>query len=521
MTMHNVSRRLFLRQAGALSAAGAAAAPLALNMAAIGSAAAQSAADYKALVCIFLFGGNDSLNMILPTDATSFANYTTIRNQAPDSIALLAPGTAVNAAAAVGSPARLGGVLPIVPTTARTAPGGGTQTFALHPLMGSPQTMFNTDKRLAIVANTGPLIEPLTKAQYNGSGRKPASLFSHNDQQNTWMSFKPEGATVGWGGRLGDLVASQNGRAIFTSISAAGNAVWLSGQTVQQYQVSSNGAIRMGTDSNGRIFGSADVGLAMQNIVTKTRGGHLFETDLAAVATRSIDAETTLRTALKAASDPLFGTAPASGAYNPNNDPKLQYDNPLTGAKAFNGLAQQLQVVARMIDASSASGVAAKRQVFFVSLGGFDSHDNENRNNADLMARLAHAMKYFDTALGAMSAQSKVTTFTASDFGRTFTSNGDGTDHGWGAHHFVMGGAVKGGDIYGAFPLLGTKNANNNNFDSSPDQIGNGSLLPTTSVDQLGATLAKWFGVSDSDALTVFPNLANFNAGSRNLGFMV
>jgi uncharacterized protein (DUF1501 family) len=258
----------------------------------------------------------------------------------------------------------------------------------------------------------------------------------------------------------------------------------------------------------------------MTKIVTGTRGGHVFEADLAAVSARSIDAETTLRTALKAPSDALFGTAPASGTYNANNDPKLQYDNPLTGAKAVNGLAQQLQVVARMIDASSASGVGAKRQVFFVSLGGFDSHDNENRNNADLMARLAHAMKYFDTALGAMGAQSKVTTFTASDFGRTFTSNGDGTDHGWGAHHFVMGGAVKGGDIYGAFPVLGTKNANNNNFDSSPDQIGNGSLLPTTSVDQLGATLAKWFGVSDGDALTVFPNLANFSAGSRNLGFM-
>ena len=520
MIMHNVSRRLFLRHAGALSAAGAAAAPLALNMAAIGSAAAQSAADYKALVCIFLFGGNDSLNMVLPTDATSFANYTTIRDQAPDSIALLAAGTAPDAAAAVGSPARLGGVLPIVPATARTAPGGGTQTFALHPLMVSLQTMFNTDKRLAIIANTGPLIEPLTKAQYSGSGRKPASLFSHNDQQNTWMSFKPEGATVGWGGRLGDLVASQNGRAIFTSISAAGNAVWLSGQTVQQYQVSGNGAIRMGSDANGRIFNSADVALAMNRIVTGTRGGHVFETDLAAVSARSIDAENTLRTALKAPSDPLFGTAPASGAYNANNDPKLQYDNPLTGAKAFNGLAQQLQVVARMIDASSAAGVGAKRQVFFVSLGGFDSHDNENRNNADLMARLAHAMKYFDATLGAMGAQSKVTTFTASDFGRTFTSNGDGTDHGWGAHHFVMGGAVKGGDIYGTFPVLGTKNANNNNFDSSPDQIGNGSLLPTTSVDQLGATLAKWFGVSDSDALTVFPNLGNFDASKRNLGFM-
>ncbi|HEY9067032.1 MAG TPA: DUF1501 domain-containing protein [Burkholderiaceae bacterium] len=516
---HPLSRRLFLRHAGALSAAGAAAAPLALNMAAVGSAAAQSASDYKALVCIFLFGGNDSLNMILPTDDATWANYTAVRNQAPDSIALLAPGTAPVVSAAAASPARLGGVLPIVPSTARTAPAGGTQTFALHPLMGSLQTMFNTDKRLAIVANVGPLVEPLTKTTYNnGKGRRPASLFSHNDQQNTWMSFKPEGATVGWGGRLGDLMASQNSRAIFTSISAAGNAVWLSGQTVQQYQVGTNGAIRMGSDSNDKVFGSTDVAAAMRSIVTGSRGGHLFETDLAAVAARSIDAETTLRSALKPASDPLFGTAPASGSYNANNDPKLQYDNPLTGVKAFNNLAQQLQVVARMIDASSATGVGAKRQVFFVSLGGFDSHDNENRGNADLMAKLAHAMSYFDTTLGAMNARSKVTTFTASDFGRTFTSNGDGTDHGWGAHHFVMGGAVKGGDIYGTVPVLGAKNTNNNNFDSSPDQLGNGSLLPTTSVDQLGATLAKWFGVSDTDALGVFPNLANFT--TRNLGFM-
>jgi len=385
--------------------------------------------------------------------------------------------------------------------------------------MGSLQTMFNTDKRLAIVSNVGTLVEPLTKDTYNnGKGRRPASLFSHNDQQNTWMSFRPEGATVGWGGRLGDLMVSQNSRAIFTAISAAGNAVWLSGQNVQQYQVSTNGAIRMGSDANGRIYGSTDVAAAMQQIVSATRGGHVFETDLAAISTRSIDAETTLRTALKAPSDALFGT-PATN-YNASADPKLQYDNPLTGAKAFNGLAQQLQVVARMIDASSAAGVGAKRQVFFVSLGGFDSHDNENRNNADLMARLAHGMRYFDTTLGAMGAQSKVTTFTASDFGRTFTSNGDGTDHGWGAHHFVMGGAVKGGDIYGNIPVLGAKNANNNNFDSSPNQIGNGSLLPDSSVDQLGATLAKWFGVSDGDALTVFPNLANFNASARNLGFM-
>ena len=514
MTTLNASRRLFMRQAGAISAAGAAAAPLALNLAAIGSAAAQSATDYKALVCIFLFGGNDSQNMVLPTDAASWVHYSAVRNQAPESIALMAPGTAPNLGASAGSPSRLGGVLPITPANSQG------RSFALHPSMDALQTMFNSDKRLAILPNVGTLILPTSKSQYAlATHPKPVSLFSHNDQQNTWQSFRPEGATVGWGGRLGDLLGSMNSRAVFTSIAAGGNAVWLSGQTVQQYQVSASGAIRMGTDSNGRIFGSTDVGTSMQRIVGSTRGGHLFEGDLAAVAQKSMDAELTLRTALKPASDALFGTPATS--YNPNTDPRLMYDAPLTGTKAFNPLAQQLQVVARMIDASAATGIGARRQVFFVSMGGFDSHDNENRNNADLMAKLAHAMRYFDTTLAAMGAQSKVTAFTASDFGRTFTSNGDGTDHGWGAHHFVMGGAVKGGDLYGNFPVLGAKNANDNNFDSSPNQIGNGSLIPETSVDQLGATRARWFGVSDSDALTVFPNLTNFDLSKRNLGFMM
>ena len=509
MNQPKTSRRLFLTQAGALATA--APLPLAFNMAAIGSAAAQSAADYKALVCIFLFGGNDAINMVLPTDSASWANYTTLRNQAPESIALLAPGTPKGGNGT--SPAALGGVLPITPIRAQG------RTFALHPTMTALQTMFNLDKRLAILPNLGPLILPTTKAQYADARHpKPKSLFSHNDQQNTWQTFRTEGATQGWGGRIGDLIASQNGRAVFTAISASGNAVWLSGRNVQQYQVGTNGAIRMGTDANGRIFNSAEVGAAMQRIVGGARGGHVFESDLAAVSQRSIDAELTLRTALKVPSDPLFGTAPASGNYNANNDPKLQYDNPATGAKAFNSLAQQLQIVARLIDASSAAGIGAKRQVFFVSMGGFDTHDAENAGHAQLMARLSHAMGYFDTALGAMGARSKVTAFTASDFGRTFTSNGDGTDHGWGAHHFVMGGAVKGGDLYGSFPIYGAKNAANNNFDSSPDQLGNGSLLPTTSVDQLGATLAKWFGVADTQLNDVFPNLANFT--TRDLGFM-
>ncbi|WP_280153651.1 DUF1501 domain-containing protein [Piscinibacter sp. XHJ-5] len=517
MSPFAASRRLFLRHAGAVTTTiGAASAPLALNLAAVGSAAAQAAGDYKALVCIFLFGGNDAINMVLPTDAASWANYTAVRNQAPDSIALLAPGVAPDAAAAAASPSRLGGVLPINPAR----PQG--RSFALHPLMASLQTMFDVDKRLAIVSNVGPLVLPTTKAQYALSSHpKPRNLFSHNDQQNTWQSFKPEGATQGWGGRLGDLFAAQNGRAIFTAVSTSGTAVWLSGETVRQYQVTGNGAIRLGTDSNGRVYGSSDVALALQRIVAGGRSGHVLEGDLAAVAQRSLDAEGILRATLKAPSDALFGTSPVSGAYSANTDPKLQYDNPLSGTKAFNGLAQQLQAVARMIDASGSAGIGAKRQVFFVSLGGFDTHDLENRSHADLMARLAHAMQYFDAALGAMGARERVTTFTASDFGRTFTSNGDGTDHGWGAHHFVMGGAVRGGDLYGNFPVLGTKNSNNNNFDSSPNQLGNGTLLPETSVDQLGATLARWFGVGDTQLLEIFPNLKNFDASTRNLGFML
>jgi uncharacterized protein (DUF1501 family) len=508
MTTPNASRRLFLRHAGALSTLGAASAPLALNLAAMGAASAQAASDYKAIVCIFLFGGNDSINMVLPTDSASFANYTTIRNQAPDSIALLAPGIARGGNGT--SPAQLGGVLPIAPARNQG------RTFALHPTMAPLQAMFDTDKRLAILPNVGPLILPTTKAQYNQSSHpKPRSLFSHNDQQNTWQSFAAEGATRGWGGRMADMLAAGNGSSVFTSISTSGSAVWLAGQDVRQYQVSNNGAIRLGVDGNNRVYGSADVAAAMARIVGTTRGGHLLESDLAAVSQRSMDAEMTLRTALKAPSDALFGT-PATN-YNANTDPKLLYANP-NGGTSFNSLAQQLQIVARMIDASSSASIGLRRQIFFVSMGGFDTHDGENAGHAQLMARLAHAMRYFDTTLVAMGAQSKVTTFTASDFGRTFTSNGDGTDHGWGAHHFVMGGAVRGGDLYGSFPVYGAKNANNNNFDSSADQLGNGSLLPTTSVDQLGATMGRWFGLSDTQLMDVFPNLGNFS--TRDLGFM-
>ena len=248
-TALDASRREFLRRAGMFSAIAGPAAPLAINLAAMGSAAAQTAGDYKALVCLFLFGGNDTYNMVLPTDAASWGNYTTTRNQAPDSIALLTAGTPADLTAAVGSPARLGGVLPI------SAARPQSRSFALHPLMGSLQTMFNADKRLAIVPNIGPLITPTTKAQYTSrSVPLPQRLYSHNDQQNTWQALGPEGTTLGWGGRMGDMLAGSNARPVFTAVSAAGNAVFLSGNVIRQYQVGTNGAIRLGADSSGRVY---------------------------------------------------------------------------------------------------------------------------------------------------------------------------------------------------------------------------------------------------------------------------
>ncbi len=516
---HDAARRLFLRQAGNLSLVAGAAAPLALNLLAASSAAAQTssgAGGYRAVVCLFMFGGNDAFNTVLPLEGNALtAAYKTMRPQGSSSIGLLDVGTPPNLGASAGSPARLGGVLPINPI------GSPGRRYALHPALGPLQSMFDVERRLAIVANVGPLIQPTRKADYTTPGYPlPPRLFSHNDQQSVWQTMQPEGATRGWGGRMADLVASGENKAVFTAISTAGNAVWLSGQEVRQYQVSGAGALRLGANSSGLVYGSSTVASTLANIVRTAPSGHVLEADVAAISDRSISAESTLGRVLPSATDAAFGTAPLSGAYNPATDPVLQYPSPLSGKSEFSALAQQLQVVARLIKAGKAGDTGVQRQVFFVSLGGFDTHSNQSGQHADLMARVAHALRYFDTALGAIDARNDVTTFTASDFGRSFTSNGDGTDHGWGGHHFVMGGAVRGGDLYGKFPTLVAKSSNSNEFDS-PDQVRNGALLPTTSVDQLGATLGAWFGVPAGRELEVFPNLENFTGtGARNLGFM-
>jgi uncharacterized protein (DUF1501 family) len=499
MRHDQASRREFLRRAAILSGAVAPAGlPFALNLASM-NAVAQTAPSYKALVCLFLYGGNDSANMVLPTDTASWNAYQTVRSTAPDPIALRAVGTPADTTAARASPAFLGGVLPLAPNFT-ASPVNNSRGFALHPSMTEMAALFNagTGSRLAIIANAGPLIFPMTKAEYQAnsvSRPRPAKLFSHNDQQSTWQALGPEGVRVGWGGRFGDAMASSNTNTVFTSISVNNNAVFMAGQNVFQYQVGTGGATAVG-GITGSLFGSAAAATAYRNLITANGNpgsvSHLLGQEQTQMTKRSIDAQVMFQDAFNATSASV--AAPS------------QYTVPSTGNLGTNNLAAQLQAVARIIAARGSLG--AQRQVFFVSMGGFDTHDNQNRSQADLMARLSHAIGYFDTVLGTLGLRDNVTLFTASDFGRTFTSNGDGTDHGWGAHHFVHGGAVNGKEIYGRFPQVGLNHS---------DEIGSGSFLPGVSVDQIGATLGKWFGVSDSNLDTVFPNLRNFQ---RDLGFM-
>jgi uncharacterized protein (DUF1501 family) len=469
----------------ALSGLGVAA-PFALNLAALGEASAQTATDYKALVCIFLQGGNDAFNTVLATDSRSWNAYTRARQQQPESL-----------------------VLPRDQLHNLTPARAQSRSFALHPQLKETQRLFNEHKRLAVVANVGTLIEPVpSKADFERKTRRlPVKLFSHNDQQATWHALGPEGTALGWGGRMADVVASGNGRSLFTAISMAGNSVWLSGKDVRQYHMGPDGPVTYGfqrTPQNSKVvYGSPQVAATLDRIVRSSRTGSVFAKDLADIGARSIDAEQLLNQTLPGVGLAEFGVAD-----------DMKFWSPALKSMAVNPLAQQLRMVARCIGARSALGMT--RQVFFLNLYNFDTHDLQLRNHAEMLARLDHGLRYFDDTLGRMKLLDKVTTFTASDFGRTFTSNGDGTDHGWGGHHFVMGGAVQGGDIHGTFPELGLKNSDNNGFNSE-DQLHNGVLLPKLSVEQYGATLARWFDTR-INLQDVFPNLSNFS-DRPDLGF--
>ena len=453
------SRRAFLRRSAQLGLAGVAA-PFVTSLGAIGEAAAATAGDYKALVCIFLYGGNDYANTLPPYDQASYNLYQAQRsNIALDRSAL---------AATVLSP---------------TNSLGGRQ-YALAPAMSSLMPVFNAGK-MAVVLNVGTLVQPTTKTQYtNASVPLPPKLFSHNDQQSYFQASSPEGATSGWGGRIGDLFESGNGTATLTCINAAGNAVYLAGKQAIQYAIGTGGPTALLNNATS-LYGSTTAASTLRSLMTAP-SGNLIANEHGKVSARALSLYSQVSGALAgapAANFPLFS--------------------------ATNPLAAQLRIVAQMISVSQA--LSAKRQVFFVSLGGFDMHESLATAHPTQIGLVADAMRAFHDTTTSLGVANQVTSFTASDFGRTLVSNTSGADHGWGSMHFVMGGAVNGQKIYGTPPAIGN---------GTGDDVGQGRLLPSISVDQYASTLASWFGVSTTDMTTVLPNMGNYNPSTWNLGFV-
>jgi uncharacterized protein (DUF1501 family) len=467
MTTLELSRRSFLRTASMASFAGLTVSPFLLELNSLAAMAGQSnPSDYKALVCIFLQGGNDGHGTVIATDAASFSAFTQARSGAP--------GLAYNQS----------DLLPIVLKTPQSG-----RTFALNPYLTGVQNLFNAG-RAGIIANTGTLIAPATKAQINSNSVPlPRSLYSHFDQTAAWQAIAANGSMDdhrGWGGAMADIIESMNANSAFTCISTAGLALFLSGETSYQLNVTSAGPIPISGLAQP-LFGSPAGTTALNSILTADET-NLFAKEYEVVIGRSTAAQAGLASAML--------TAGPTGVPNPP-----QYLDPVTGKLTTNNLAVSMQTVARIIGGRSSLGVS--RQIFYVQLGGFDTHDNQAPQHARLLTQLGDALEYFDSVMQTAGLNNQVTTFTASDFGRTLTANSDGTDHGWGSHHIVTGGAVQGQDMYGQYPVIGSNQAND---------MGAGRLIPTTGVEQYAGTLARWMGLSDGQVKTVFPNFNNFGS---------
>ncbi len=447
MTKKLTNRRRFLQQLiGAPFASQAAFGTLA-SMAASPLLAADDE-DYRALVCIFLLGGNDSFNMVIPSSTTEYNEYAQARqNLAVDKNALL-------------------GINPLVSDGA---------DYGVHPAMPEIQSMFNAGD-LAVAANVGALVEPTTPIDIdNNTVKLPPNLFSHNSQQDFWQSVEAfEAQNIGWAGRLADRFASiNNGALLPMNISLSGANLLQVGESGRAFNTTANGAVSFnGSGSSNR---SAALASLYQN-----DGVNLFGNAYSETMERSILFSETLDTAL--------GNTAA---------PVSSFDD--------NKLADSLKAVAHLIAARNE--LAMKRQIFYVGFGGWDTHDNQNENHPGLLATLSSAMNSFNTEMQAIGCHDSVTTFTASDFGRTLTSNGDGSDHGWGSHQLIMGGAVAGQNIHGNMPTM---------VIDGPQDSGRGRIIPDSSVDQYGASIARWFGVAENDLDLIFPNLSNFN--ERDLG---
>lgn len=497
-------RRRFLKLMSA-----AAAAPMMGNLIQAAYAAGPFN-DYRALVCVFLFGGNDSQNMIIPLGG-EYAGYAAGRGNLAIPLANVLPVTA-------GVPGR---------------------SFGFHPSLSGLANIFNIDRKLACINNVSVLLQPTTKALYQSGSNLPPQLFSHSDMQSHWQTGRADyPALTGWGGRLGDLIESANGNSqVSVSISAAGQNLFQKGNSAVSYAVSGWSGPRSTIVKRLRAYRDWDnysatrpkPQLAFENQLNLPRA-NLLEDQWGDAATRALITSEFVNGALynlDATNNPIkdaSGNVSEKFAISPA-PPSTFVDS--TGVIKTNRLAGQLRSVASMIAARDALGV--KRQIFFVSLGGFDNHGDQFKgsNNAatpilsglhaDLLKQLDQALAWFYNWTVSQGIANSVTTFTGSDFGRTLTSNGPGSDHGWGGHSFAMGGAVSGGTFYGG-PAAGQE------FPTvvlgGPNDVGQGRLLPTTSVDEFGATFAKWMGASTAELGSVFPNLSRFSR-TNGMPFLV
>ena len=517
MSQQDLNRRAFLARSGAMALAGMGA-PWAMNLAGIAQAAqAQSNTGdgYKALVCVFLQGGNDQANTIIPCDDVGFWRYQQLRQQ----LVVRGPhGDILDQTAVQKMQLNPLNALNFVNTEQlRSSP----LQLALAPSLSPLLPLFNDDKKLALLLNIGPLVKPLKKADFfdalkgaQDGSVLPPKLFSHNDQQSVWQSYGAEGSTVGWGGVIGDTGLDGNDQSPLTCVNLAGNVVYVAGTQAGQFMVNPFGPDALLAERPANMFkSSACVDAFISVTRTQDPSVHRLAKEHSNIMRRAV-----------ASNKVLLDTLPKADALGV----PLRFDanGVLTAAAAAdattehlegNSLAAQLNTAARMIAVHKDIGL--KRQIFFVSLGGFDLHDNLVVQHPKLLKKLADALAQFDTDLTTLGMRDQVTTFTASDFGRTVTSNGDGSDHGWGSHHFVMGGAVKGGRVYGNWPEV------TGFVDEGADNIGQGRLLPSMSVDHLAAALAKWMGVTDATTVThnkapvkamslIAPHLDNFPSPS-------
>jgi len=457
MTAKQTSRRTFLRNLAAMSSMGLASRLDLLNV--VASANAQQASDYKALVCVFMFGGNDGNNTLIPIDTAGYGQYATAR---PSASGINLPRASL---------------LPIQPVNTGTP-------FGLHPALAELQTLFN-NRKMAVLANVGTLVQPITKTQYN-AGVRPLSLYSHSDQQAQWQSSISNTVSgTGWGGRVADKVAAFNAASGFPVVTSLdGTVLFTTGTSTSPLAIPVTGSFALAgysanTANNARLAAVQQL-LAQGSTNVLVNGANR-------IGTQALQLSTTVNPILASANStiaPLF-------------------------AQLKTNTANQLFQVAKMIEARAATG--ARRQIFFVQLGSFDTHGDQINRQQALFAELSPALKAFYDATAALGVGSQVTTFTLSDFGRTLQpASGGGSDHAWGNHHFIIGDAVNGGAFYGQYPQLV--------LGGPDDAESEGRWLPTTAVDQYGATLANWFGVAPADVGVVFPNLAQFPTG--NLGFM-